>query len=259
MLAESYGPVALVTGASAGLGRETALALARKGLDVVLVARRADRLEEVAAQIRKEGRTATVIPRDLTEPGAIEQLVADVAHFDIGLVAPAAGFGHGGPHEAASLERHLQMLDLNCRAPLELVHRLLPRLKDRRRSAVLLYGSAIGFTGVPWAANYAATKAYIIALGEGLQVELAPHGVDVTVIAPGPANTEFFGVAGMTAGAAANPVKVAHHSLAAIGQRRSVMPDWIGWAIRWSLRTAPRWLAVRIVGRVMAGMAGVSR
>ena len=105
--------------------------------------------------------------------------------------------------------------------------------------------------------DYSATKAYVIALGEALQVELAADGIDVSIVAPGPTATEFFSNASMTASAASSPTQVARSTVRNLRQRRVLIPDWLGWGIRTSLRSAPRWLAVRIVGRVMAGMSGV--
>jgi short-subunit dehydrogenase len=251
---ERYGPWAIVTGASSGIGRQTALELARDGLHLVLVARRQAELDALADEIRGLGAESRVLAMDLTAPDAVLHLDEATRDLDVGLVAHAAGFGLGGPHEAHALDTHLTMLDLNGRCTLELAHRFLPRLQSRGRGGLLLYASVIAYTGVPWAANYAATKAYVMSLGEGLQVEWARHGLDVTIVAPGPTETGFFEVASMSASAASSPQEVARTTVARLGSTGVVLPDWLGWAIRLSMRTAPRWLGVRIMARIMGGM-----
>lgn len=257
-LTHRYGPWALVTGASSGIGRATALELGRAGLDLVLVARRADRLAEVADALVAMGRRAHVLPLDLTAPDAVATLQENTADLDVGLVVHAAGFGISGPHEDTPLDAHLAMLDLNVRTTLEIAYRFQPRLRARGRGGLVLYASVIAFTGVPWAAHYAATKAYVLSLAEGLDVEWRCHGLDVTAIAPGPTATEFFERASMTAGATATPEEVAHTTVRRLGRRSVVLPDRLGWTIRTSLWMAPRWLAVRIMGRIMGGMAAGS-
>ncbi len=254
----TYGPWAVVTGASSGIGRALALALAEAGLDVVLVARREDRLAELGAQIGRRGRSVRVLALDLTRDGAVEEVAARTADLDVGLLVHAAGVGWGGPHEGLALDRHRQMLDLNCRATLELAHRFHPRLAARGRGGVVLLASVVGFTGVPWSAHYAATKAYVLSLGEGLAREWGRHGLDVTVAAPGPTATEFFELAGMSASSASTPEEFARVTVARLGRRGVLLPDWLGFWIRAAMSTAPRWLGVRIMERVMGGMTGVS-
>lgn len=253
-----YGPWAIVTGASSGIGRALALELARAGLDVVIVARREDRLEALGAELAAMGRGHLVLALDLTSEDAVEHLVSRTADLDVGLVVHAAGFGLGGSHEAHPIEAHLRMRDLNCRVTLELAQRFRPRLAARGGGGLVLVASVIAFTGVPWSAHYAATKAYVMSLGEGLQVEWAAQGLDVTVLAPGPTATEFFEVASMSASAASTPEEVARTAVARMGRRGVVLPDWLGFWIRVAMSTAPRWLGVRIMGRIMGGMTGRS-
>lgn len=257
-LATACGPWAVVTGASSGIGRALALELAAAGLDLVLVARREDRLAALGEQLSARGRAVRLLPLDLTAEGAVEAVVARTADLDVGLVVHAAGVGWGGPHEGLSLDGHLRMLALNCRATLELAHRFQPRLAARGRGGLVLLASVVGFAGAPWSAHYAATKAYVLSLGEGLQHEWARHGLDVTVVAPGPTATEFFEVASLSASRASTPEEVARVTVARLGRRGVVLPDWLGFWIRVAMSTAPRWLGVRILGRVMAGMSGVS-
>lgn len=258
-LASTHGPWGVVTGASSGIGRALALELASAGLDLVLVARREERLRELGAQIAAGGRAFRVVALDLTDDGAVERLAERTADLDLGLLVHAAGVGLGGPHERQSLDAHLRMLDLNGRVTLELAYRFQPRLAARGRGGLVLLASVIAFTGVPWSAHYAATKAYVMSLGEGLQVEWAREGLDVTIVAPGPTATEFFEIASMSASAASTPEEVARAAVARLGRRGVVLPDWLAFWIRVAMSTAPRWLGVRIMGHIMAGMTGVPR
>jgi len=253
---ERYGPWALVTGASAGIGREVARELARRGLNLVLVARRGDRLDALARELEAaHGVTC--------EPRAVDLLASDgsaavqdaLATHDVGLVVPAAGFGMSGPHLDGDLADHLRMLDLNCRVVLETVHLALPGLRRRGRGGIVLFGSVVGFAGAPWSAHYGATKGYVMQLGEALQIEEARHGIDVAVVAPGPTATEFFAQAEMTPGATDDPRTVARSLVRRLRSSGVVLPGWVAWAIRTAMSTAPRWLQVRIMGQVMASMA----
>jgi uncharacterized protein len=252
-MVERYGEWAVVTGASSGIGRAVAERLARAGLRVVLVARDVGRLDAAAAAI---GGGAVALPLDLTGPGAVDRLLAEVDARDAGLVVHAAGFGLGGPHADLALADHLEMLDLNCRTTVELTHGLARRYRARGRGGIVLLGSVVGFSGVPWAAHYAATKAFVLTLGEALQSELAGTGVEVTVIAPGPTHSGFGARAGMMITAGASPDQVARGIVARLGRPGVVLPDWFAWMIRWSTVFAPRRLAVAILGRVMGGMTG---
>ncbi|MEL6346119.1 MAG: SDR family NAD(P)-dependent oxidoreductase, partial [Myxococcota bacterium] len=186
-LQSRYGSWAVVTGASAGIGRALAVELASGGLNVVLVARREDRLTALSSQLASaHGVSCRVVALDLIAADAIDRLTSATADLDVGLVAHAAGVGVGGPHFDARVERHHRMLALNCGAALDLLSAYLPAMKARGRGGFVLFGSVVGFTGVPWAAHYSATKAWIHSLGEALQVELRGTGVDVSVVAPGP-------------------------------------------------------------------------
>lgn len=248
---DRYGPWAVITGASSGIGEAIARDLAARGIHLVLVARRLDALTAVADDLAVQTR---VISLDLSERGAAERLAEQVGDLDIGLVVAAAGFGVGGPHLDTALERHAAMVDLNCRAVVETVHAFAPGLIARGRGGILLFGSVVGFVGVPWTATYSGTKAFVMNFGEALQVELAPHGIDVGVGAPGPTQTAFMATAGMTAGTAASPRTVARNLLRGLRRRRLVLPDIRAFVIRLALWTAPRWLRVRIMGQVMSSM-----
>jgi len=249
-----YGPWAVVTGASDGIGGATAALLAQRGLNVVLVARRADRLERVATEARSHGVEARVVIADLGHPDGVSTVQRATTDLEVGLLVAAAGYGTSGPFVESALDAELDMLDVNCRAVLALTHHYAQRFAQRRRGGIILFGSIVGFQGTPYAAHYAATKAYIQSLAEALGVELAPFGVDVLASAPGPTNSGFASRAGMRMGTALDAETVARDTLAALGRKSTVLPGLLTKVLTWSLATLPRRMRVRVMGRAMAGM-----
>jgi short-subunit dehydrogenase len=254
--AERFGPWALVTGASDGIGRDFARQLAARGLNLVVVARRLALLDQLAAELTSaHGVRVRALPLDLSEPGAGLRLVEQCRPVDIGLVVAAAGFGTSGPLLANRLDDELNMLDLNCRAVLELAHGFGARLAQRGRGGMVLMSSLLAFQGVPRAANYAATKAYVQALAEGLQREWAPRGIDVLACAPGPVDTGFAARARMRMGMAASVDGLTAGVLDALARRRRVVrPGLLAKALEASLATLPRPGRSWVLAKVMQGM-----
>jgi short-subunit dehydrogenase len=250
-----YGPWAVVTGASSGIGRECAHWLTRAGLKVVLVARREGDLQALAAEITARDKVEVrVVAADLAGLAGIAAVEAATADLDVGLLVAAAGFGTLGEFLDAGLAEEINMLDVNCRAVLIQSRHFGERFARRGRGGLVLFGSLVGFQGAPLAANYAATKAYVQTLAEGLHVELAPREVDVLAAAPGPVRSGFGDRAKMKMGATDNPAAVASATLRALGRGMTVTPGPLGKLLTWSLMTAPRSLRTRIMGKIMAGM-----
>jgi uncharacterized protein len=254
-----YGPWALITGASDGIGRECAIALARQGMHLVLVARRETVLAALAEQLTRDyGVACRVIAADLGTPDAAKALDDSTHDLDIGLVIAAAGFGTSGPLLSSDLDNERDMLAVNCGSALALSHRFGHRFGQRhgqgKRSGLILFSSLVGFQGVPGSANYAATKGYIQSLAEGIAPEFAAKGIDVLATAPGPVHTGFASRAGMRMGQALTPAQVAAATLAAVGQRTTVRPGWLSKLLGWSLATLPRWGRTRVLGLIMRGM-----
>jgi uncharacterized protein len=194
---DRYGPVALVTGASSGIGWGFAEELAERGLDLVLTARRTDRLEELARLLeQRHGTHSQICNVDLSQPTAPAQLLRQVAGRDIGLVVSNAGFSVRGPHESLDGDELTEMLTVNCHAPLHLARLFLPALKARRKGAFVMVSSIEALMGCPMSAAYSAMKALVLHLGEGLYGEAAGSGVDILTCCPGATNTE----AGVRAG-----------------------------------------------------------
>jgi short-subunit dehydrogenase len=251
-----YGPWALVTGASDGIGRALAVSLAARGLDLVLVARRADRLDALAQELAAaHGVRAHVIAADLGTDAGVRAVLEDTEALDVGLLAAAAGFGTSGAFVDGDVSAELAMLDVNCRAVVQLTHAFARRFSARGRGGIVLLSSLLAFQAVPRAAHYAATKAYVQSLAEGLHAELAPRGVDVLASAPGPVRSGFGERAAMQMSLALTPAEVAEGTLAALVRRRTtVRPGWLSWLLEASLWPLPRWARSLVLARVMAGM-----
>ena len=254
-LHERYGPWAMVTGASSGIGRACAVQLAEAGLDLVLVARSARELEALGAELRARHHVETrVIAADLGDLADVDAVIDTTRDLDIGLLVAAAGFGTSGPFLQADLARESAMLDVNCRALIPLSQAFGRRFAARKRGGIVLFASVLGFQGTPYSAHYAATKAFVQTFAEGLHVELKGSGVDVLATAPGPTRSGFAERSDMRMGFALTPDTVARATLAALGHRSTVMPGALSKALTYPFAVLPRSVRARLMGRAMASM-----
>jgi short-subunit dehydrogenase len=190
----------LITGASSGIGAALAHALAARGHAVTLVARRRERLEELAAGLRdRHGTRADVLCHDLAAHSGRDDLAA--ALDDLGLIVEVlcnnAGFGSAAPFVRLDRERELEMLALNCQTVVDLCARYTPGMVDRGRGAILNVASTAAFQPLPGQSTYAASKALVLSFTEALHQELGGTGVAVSALCPGPVRTEFTHVAGI--------------------------------------------------------------
>ncbi len=250
-----YGPWAVVTGASSGIGREMALRLAEAGLNLVLIGRNKSVLEQMAADLTARHEIELrVMGIDLALETAVEAIETATCDLDVGLLIAAAGFGTSGLFLNSRLEQEMEMLNVNCRALLGLSWHFGRRFVKRGRGGMVLMSSIVGFQGMPFAAHYAATKAYVQTLAEALHVELAPLGIDVLAAAPAPTHSGFATRAGMRMGLALKPEDIAQPILAALGRRSTVLPGFLSKLLAYSLIPLPRWARVRIMGGVMDSM-----
>jgi short-subunit dehydrogenase len=250
-----YGPWAVVTGASDGIGREIARQLGAAGLDLVLVARREEPLERLAEALRRtEGVEVRVHPADLARPEGPASIAASTAALPVGLLVAAAGFGTSGSFVDGDVDEELELIDVNCRAVAALAHHFGGRFARQGRGGLILMSSLVAFQGTPRSANYAASKAYVQSLAEALRVELAPHGVSVVASAPGPVASGFAQRARMRLGMTTPSETVAQGTLEALGGPGTVRPGWRSKLLAWSLAPLPRWGRVRMMGLVMGGM-----
>ncbi len=253
--AAKYGPWAVVTGASEGIGQEIARQLAERGLNVMLIARREEALRQLASELEKRCAVETLVhPADLADASAVDRLLDVARARDVGLLVANAGFGTVGPIGQIDQTEELAMIDVNCRAVFAMVHRLAGHLQARRRGGIILMSSIVAFQGVPHSANYAATKAYVHALAEGLRAEMKPHGVDVLASAPGPVATGFSRRADMQMGRAADPAVVARATVNALGRTGTVRPGLQSKLLGHGLSTLPRGIRSMILGNIMRGM-----
>lgn len=189
---ETFGPWAVVTGASSGIGKEFARQIAASGISVVLVARRLDLLEEVGREIAKEhGVQYRAVKVDLTDEDAIETMEAATHDLDVGLVVSNAGDVNVGEFLAMERGALLRSVRINVTAHLNLSHNFGPRLAKRGRGGLLLVSSMAASQGLTYLAEYAAAKAYVLILGEGLHHELKKLGLNVTVLLPGTTDTQL--------------------------------------------------------------------
>lgn len=191
-------PTALITGASSGIGTAFARLLVKDGYDVILVARRLDRLEALAAELNQgRANAAMAMPADLAKDGAPAELYDRVkaAGRQVDLLVNNAGLGKHGAFAELSHEDDRQMLDLNITALTDLTRAFLPAMVERKSGGVINVASTASFQSVPFMAVYAATKAYVLAFSEALAEEVSKHGVKVLCLCPGPTETEFTAVA----------------------------------------------------------------
>ncbi len=193
---------ALITGASSGIGVDLARELASRGHNVVLVARREDRLTAVADELAgQHGIRADVLACDLSDPDARDALPGRIVELGltVSILVNNAGFGTAGAFGTVPMERETGMVRLNCEAVVALTGAFAPQMVARHSGAILVVASSAGFQPIPGQTTYAASKAFALAFSEGLHAELAPSGVAVTALCPGPVKTEFAEVAGAEA------------------------------------------------------------
>jgi short-subunit dehydrogenase len=190
---------ALITGASAGIGREFARQLASRAKSLIVTARREQRLNELRAELEQQYPNIAVFPRktDLADPVQLNELLAwlDRARIDIDLLINNAGLGDSGGFATSDPTRNEQMTLVNIVALTRLTRHLLPRMIARQRGGILNVSSSAGFLPIPHFAIYAATKAYVTSFSEALRAELRGTGVSVCALCPGPVHTEFQEVA----------------------------------------------------------------
>ena len=223
---KKYGPWAVVTGASAGLGEHFARQLAQRGQNLVLVARREDRLQALAQELKgKFSVEAVALPLDLGAAGAVEMLCGRTADQDVGLFVDNAGFGTMGRLLTQDPERLARMVHLNCTVTLLAAVAFAKRMQARGGGGIIITASLAGFQATPFMAAYGATKGFDLLFSEGLAHELRGTGVDVLALCPGSTSTEFGQVAGSKGGTKGGmkPGPVVAEALRALGRKDVVV------------------------------------
>lgn len=222
-----FGPWAIVTGASSGIGVEFAKQIAERGLNIVLTARRVERMEALAEEIRSSYKVEVrVVGLDLTKPDMLSDLMPAVADLEIGLLVNNAGMNAAGAFYKTDLGQHLKTHALNTTAPTILAHHYVQPMLERKKGGIIFTASTSSFFPVPYLGNYAATKAYILSLADSMNHELESKGIKVQALCPGYTRSE------MSEGVPDNfmmmqPGPVVKKSLDKLmGNYPSVVPGW---------------------------------
>jgi short-subunit dehydrogenase len=251
----------LITGASAGLGQGFARAFAAQGHDLILTARRADRLEALAAALRAGGIRVDVFATDLGASDAAKTLVADIAAagLTIDTLVNNAGFGLRGSVAELDHDQQLGMIDLNCRALVSLSRSVLPGMIAAGEGGILNIASLASFQPGPWMTVYYATKAFVLSYSEGLHEEVKHRGVRVAALCPGPTRTEFADIAGMGDSAlfnrfASDPDAVVRDGMKALAANQAVkVSGAMNLISAEATRLLPRGVARRIAAALQKG------
>ena len=252
---EKYGPWALVTGASSGIGAEFAKQLAERSLNLILLARRKERLDDLASHLEKKNNVQVkTINADLSRPDFMSLVYPLIQTREIGLLVNNAGFGIGGYFLENDLQRELALLDVNCRAPLILAHEIGRKMAERRRGGIIFVSSVSAYLATPFEASYAASKAYDLFLAESLWYELQQQGVDVLSLCPGSTMTEFHEISGTREFAAMAVEPVVALALKTLGKKPSVITGWHNRLLVFLVKMTPRRIVTILAGRVMKNL-----
>ena len=252
---------ALITGASSGIGAAIARRLAQRGHGLTLVARREDRLSELASDLHQRyGVRAGVVTGDLIDAVERERVAVKVAELglEVDVLINNAGFGYAGKFVDAERARQIEMVQVNCEAVVDFCGRYLPEMANRGQGAVLNVASTAAFQPMPGSATYAASKAFVLSYSEALHQEMKGLGVTVTAICPGPVRTEFTAAAGMKGADTAAPdfIWMSAENLAADAVKaleagkRAVVPGRLNYAGSVLGRHVPRKLVLPLADRI---------
>lgn len=252
-MTKKYGNWALVTGASQGIGKATAEQLAKAKMNLVIVARSEATLNTVAKELTSKYKIEIkVLAADLSLTEGIAKLFEATKEIEVGLLVANAGIESSGEFLHNDLEINQKIIALNINAPMVLSHHYGRLMVQRGKGGILLVSSLFGYQGVPYVANYSASKAYILTLGEALNVELKPMGIDVTVLAPGLTDTPM--AANMPVDFNKMPIirqspeMVSQNGLAALGRKATIVSGLINKIYAWENRIIPRSWPVKLFG-----------
>ena len=252
---EKYGPWALVTGASSGLGAEFVRQISARGLNTVLVARRRERMEGLSDRVREAyGVRTRIVSVDLTEENACHRVIEETGDLEIGLLVNNAGYGLSGAYPTCDPDRQVKMVVLNCVVPVLLTNGFLPPMLKRGRGGILFLASTASYQATPYLYAYGATKAFNLMLGEALWKECRESGIDVLALSPGFTRTELARVANIEDGAPlrqAAPGAVVATGLRSLGRRPSVVHGLVNKALNFSVRLLPRRAAIAITAAML--------
>ena len=249
-----FGPWAVVTGASSGIGEAFARRLAEIGLSLVLVAGREDRLRKLADDLKSQHSVHTqVVVADLSHHDFMPLIEQATDDMQVGLLVNCAGIATTGHFLDNDLVSELTLLHVNNRAPLILAHHFGRSMRNRHRGGIIFLSSTVALAGVPAWSNYAASKAHDLVFAEGLAPELRSDGISVLAVCPGPTQTELW-PAGTKPFFPMKPDVVVDMALKKLGSTTTVVAGRLNSIIAFSTRLLPRSWNARIFGRVIGGM-----
>lgn len=256
-LVKKYGRWALITGASSGIGEEFAKQLAKYGFNLVLIARRKERLEVLSKYLWEKYNTKTIIAKiDLTAESFIDELKKITQDLEIGVVINNAGFGSIGEFAKCDVHWETNMIKVNCIAPTILTHYYLPKMIERKKGAIIFLGSLVAFQPTPYMTTYSATKAFNLFLAESLWYELKRYNIDVLALNPGGTKTEFLETLSMTkrksyiSAIQREPSEVVTTALKSLGKKISVVDGVINKILSQMIRFLPRRFIVASAGKI---------
>ena len=251
--------VALITGASSGIGKELAIIHASKKRDLVLVARRTEELEGLKTElIQKYGVEVLVLPSDLMQIGAAKKVFDAVKeqNIEIEYLINNAGLGGYGKFYQRDRNKEVEMIQLNIVALTELTHLILPEMVARKSGKILNTASTAGFIPGPMQSVYFATKAFVISFSQGIAQEVSTNGITVTALCPGPVRTEFEKEAGMEGSGlfkkAATAISTAEKGYSGMekGKLIVITDNSLRFALNWLLPFAPRKMVMRAIEKM---------
>ena len=252
-LTKRYGSWALVTGSTSGIGEAFAQQLAKQGFNLVLISRDQNKLDKTKININEQHdvqiRTLAI---DLFQLDAIDRIIQQTSDLEIGLVIPNAGTENTGELVDNDLLAETRLIHLNMTLPMQMSHHFGQKMKLRQQGGILFVSSLFGYQPVPFVANYSASKAYILSLGQALHVEMKKYGIDVAVLSPGLTKTTMS--AGMPVDFnklplfSQQPQQVARLGLSILSSKASVVSGMFNKILAWENRFMPSLFSAKLMG-----------
>jgi len=251
-LKEKYGSWALVTGASSGIGKEFAKYFADEGFNLVLVARRIERLEELAKQLKEKNNIDVIsVCADLSKDDFLSLVLEKIKDIEINILVNNAGIGSSGRFETIPTEKEIDLVKLNCLAPLILTHHFVKGMIKNKKGAIIFLGSIVAFQPNPFVSTYAASKSFNLMMGSGLWYELKKYNIDVLSVSPGGTRTEFLRTGKSNSGLIVDePENVVRTAINALGKKPSIVHGIINKTMIKLSRLLPLKYSTRLAGFV---------
>ncbi|MCX6150101.1 MAG: SDR family NAD(P)-dependent oxidoreductase [Ignavibacteriales bacterium] len=251
-LREKYGKWAVITGASSGIGEEFAKYLAKEKINLFIIARRIDKLNKIAEKLSSENEIEVIpIKADLTKEESFPAIMEEIGDREVGLLINNAGVGSIGQFQNIDCKKEIDLIKLNCIAPVLLTHLLVEKMILQKKGALIFLGSLVGMVPTPYLTTYSATKTFNIFVANALWYELKKYNIDVLALSPGSTNTEF---ERMTKGTGnifiAEPSDVVKTAMKALGKKSSVVNGKRNKVLAGIVKILPIKTAVSLAGAI---------